>query len=210
MRIAREFVPPGEVIWLERYKVIKPRLRVAGMPAAAAATPSPNEPAAGAGSAGRAQQQAVASKDKCNRGSSSHHAAGQAAAAEEGGNSIRSADSATAARTYRPSSSGLVAALAAVPSAVAGGRIVSRLQPHFTDGLSLIVGGMVVSRNMFLDHVPDAQIAQLKRLVRWMQRQQARGRLVAGSAAGAGAAGSTAPPLQQAMPQRQPVVQFAV
>eukprot|EP00775_Hariotina_reticulata_P013185 gene13185-13316_t len=57
-------------------------------------------------------------------------------------------------------------------AAMAGSRNTMQLQPHATDGLSLIVGGMVVSRNMFADHVPDAQLAQLKRLVRRLQRQQ--------------------------------------
>jgi hypothetical protein len=103
------------------------------------------------------------------------------------------------------------------------------LRPHFTDGLSLIVGGMVVSRNMFLDHVPDNQLAQLKRLVRRLQRQRAvrTGLLMASNAAAAGgsAAGVTTaaagrgwgggvsadvPPRQQMMAARQHAVHFAV
>jgi hypothetical protein len=99
------------------------------------------------------------------------------------------------------------------------------LRPHFTDGLSLIVGGMVVSRNMFLDHVPDNQLAQLKRLVRRLQRQRAvRTGLIAassGAAAGESAAAvagrgwggsmsADVPPRQQTMPARQHAVHFAV
>jgi hypothetical protein len=68
------------------------------------------------------------------------------------------------------------AALEAAAVAVAGKRVVSRLQPRITDGLGIIVGGMVVSRNMFADHVPDKQLYQLKRLVRYLKRQQALGR----------------------------------
>lgn len=54
------------------------------------------------------------------------------------------------------------AALEAAAVAVAGKRLVTRLHPHVTDGLGIIVGGMVVSRNMFADHVPDKQLAQVR------------------------------------------------
>ena len=39
-----------------------------------------------------------------------------------------------------------------------------RLIPHCSDGVSLIAGGMVVSRSMFMDHVPDLQLANLKKV----------------------------------------------
>jgi hypothetical protein len=79
----------------------------------------------------------------------------------------------------RSRSAALEAALTAASAsaaAVAGRRLVLRYKPHLTDGLCLVVGGMVVSRNMFADHVPDKQLAELKRLVRWLQRLQASGR----------------------------------
>jgi hypothetical protein len=57
------------------------------------------------------------------------------------------------------------AALEAAAVAVAGKRLVTRLHPHVTDGLGIIVGGMVVSRNMFADHVPDKQLAQVRQCV---------------------------------------------
>lgn len=83
--------------------------------------------------------------------------------------------------------------------AVAGKRVVTRLQPHITDGLGLIVGGMAVSRNMFADHVPDKQLGQLRRLVRDLKRRQA-----AGQALPAGIAPVTVvqPPQPQGIPAR--------
>jgi hypothetical protein len=94
------------------------------------------------------------------------------------------------------------AALEAAAVAVAGKRVVSRLQPQVTDGLGIIVGGMVVSRNMFADHVPDKQLYQLKRLVRYLRRQQALGKpLPAGIAP---VIVAQAPMQQQGMPARQP------
>jgi hypothetical protein len=39
-----------------------------------------------------------------------------------------------------------------------------RLIPHWSDSVSLIAGGMVVSRSMFMDHVPDLQLANLKKV----------------------------------------------
>jgi hypothetical protein len=219
VRIAREFVPPGEIVWLERYKVVKQRLRPPAAAAAAAdnAAAPPAVPlvpdltavelAAAAGAADPASNTLAA-----------------AAGVQEGSSTAP----ATAASMLRAGSRGLAAALAAAPSAVAGKRTALYLRPHFTDGLSLIVGGMVVSRNMFLDHVPDNQLAQLKRLVRRLQRQRTlhtgliaagNGAAAAGSAAGLAAAaawgwGASAsadvPPRQQAMPLRQHAVHFAV
>jgi hypothetical protein len=198
VRVAREFVPPGEIIWLERYKVTKQRLKP---PAAAAADTALSNPNSSAGLQSAAESSTEAA------------AAAQAAAGST---------AATASSMLRAGSRGLAAALAAAPSAVAGKRTALYLRPHFTDGLSLIVGGMVVSRNMFLDHVPDNQLAQLKRLVRRLKQQQVmrmRNGITAGDGAAEGAAaggrwaaGASAdvPLPQQVMPERQHVVHFAV
>lgn len=79
---------------------------------------------------------------------------------------------------------------------------MSRLQPHITDGLGLIVGGMVVSRNMFADHIPDKQLWQLRRLVRNLKRRQALGEPLPPGVAPVVVA---APPMLQDMPKRQAV-----
>jgi hypothetical protein len=216
VRIAREFVPPGEIIWLERYKVVKQRLRP---PAAAAAdTQAGTEPRSVPNSSSNADVQRDASGNTMPAGA---EAAAAAAAGHEAQAALSSSTAAAAANMLRAGSRGIAAALAAAPSAVASKRTALYLRPHFTDGLSLIVGGMVVSRNMFLDHVPDNQLAQLKRLVRRLKQQQAvRIGLGAGAAAEGAAVGSSqrrvgsasadVPPRQQVMPERQHVVHFAV
>jgi hypothetical protein len=92
----------------------------------------------------------------------------------------------------------------AASAAVAGKRLVLRQRPQLTDGLSLIVGGMVVSRNMFADHVPDKQLAQLKCLVRRLQRLQAAGGGARLQAEGVAPVVATRPPAQQpGMPPRR-------
>uniref|UniRef100_A0A383W0M9 sn-1-specific diacylglycerol lipase n=1 Tax=Tetradesmus obliquus TaxID=3088 RepID=A0A383W0M9_TETOB len=224
VRIAREFVPPGKIIWLERYKVTKQRLKP---PAAAAAA------AAATGMARSVPADAQARSLSLPVSSTGGTPAGDfssavAAAMEPTAAAAAAAGTAatTAAGMLRAGSRGLAAALAAAPSAMAGKRIVLHLRPHFTDGLSLIVGGMVVSRNMFLDHVPDNQLAQVKRLVRRLKLQRAvrsialRTGSAADTAAAAAAATSSGrwaggvsadvPPQQQVMPERQHVVHFAV
>jgi hypothetical protein len=121
--------------------------------------------------------------------------AAAAAAAAAGNSSSKSIASMSMLR-------GGSAALEAAAAAVAGKRLVLRLQPHVTDGLGIIVGGMVVSRNMFADHVPDKQLHQLKRLVRYLRRQQALGQpLPAGITP---VVVAQAPMQQQGMPARQP------
>lgn len=209
VRIAREFVPPGEIIWLERYKVTKQRLKP---PAAAAAAATDAARLVPADAQARSLSLPVSSTGGTPAGDS-----GPAAAAAAAG---------TAAGMLRAGSRGLAAALAAAPSAMAGKRIALHLRPHFTDGLSLIVGGVVVSRNMFLDHVPDNQLAQLKRLVRRLKQQRAVRSIALSTGNGADAAAAAAavgsgrnwaggvsadvPPQQQVMPERQHVVHFAV
>lgn len=155
VRIAREFVPPGDVIWLERCKPL-PYQRGGGY--------------------------------RCGVTAQQVDAAGAPSGRTSGG-----------------------ALAAALPLR----RPAARLCPHLTDGLNLVVGGMVVSRQMFSDHVPDTQFAQLRRLVRRLQRQR---RAAVASAATAqigatggitGAANLTPPPVQ-AMPRRTPTVKFAL
>jgi hypothetical protein len=215
VRIAREFVPPGEIVWLERYKVVKQRLRPPAAAAAAGNAAAP--PAVPLLSDVNAAELGAAA----GAADTASNMAGVAGAQQSSG-----VVPATAASMLRAGSRGLAAALAAAPSAVAGKRTALYLRPHFTDGLSLIVGGMVVSRNMFLDHVPDNQLAQLKRLVRRLQRQRAvRTGLIAASNGGAGGGSAAAaapgrgwgggvradvPPRQQTMPARQHAVHFAV
>lgn len=143
VRIAREFVPPGEVIWLQRSNDTKP--------------PPPRQPASSAG-----------------------HAAAAAAKAPQPQSSAEAALAAGRtphARGIGGGSSVAARLAAAAPSGVLWRRPVSRLTAHFTDGLSVIVGGMVVSRTMFRDHLPDAQLAQLKKFVARLQVQQANGLL---------------------------------
>eukprot|EP00879_Flechtneria_rotunda_P014617 GHRR01015274.1.p1 GENE.GHRR01015274.1~~GHRR01015274.1.p1 ORF type:complete len:332 (+),score=134.11 GHRR01015274.1:416-1411(+) len=232
VRIAREFIPPGEIIWLERYKVVKPWLRLQStkpLPAAAADTRAPSDAAVGgAAMAGRspaattwvaetgsdkpccvdmpdskqpavdAEQQGKALPAEVPAAASSTWGSiDTSEAVIISSDACRGRKAAGAGPTLHVVSAPLAAVLANAPAIVVPQRTVIRLRPHFTDGLSLTVGGMVVSRNMFADHVPDAQLAQLKRLVRWMQRQRARQLLQAAT---------DKAPQQQLIPQRQHAV----
>lgn len=192
VRIAREFVPPGEVIWLERYKVTRPRLRTPlAPPAAATATEitsvaATNKADLQSSSLDKAQaahqvdieiaRVPLPAKSTSTQGTAAEatqnykhtwfsRSNGQLKKFSHTNKSLSSVGTASSVGMSRVGSAALAAA------ALVGNVTVTRLRPHVTDGLSLIVGGMVVSRNMFLDHVPDQQYAQLKRLVRWMKRQ---------------------------------------
>lgn len=248
MRIAREFVPPGEVIWLERYKISRPRLRPLLPTGAAAAAAGANPTAAAAAVVAAAgtslQQRRVASNARSETASSAVSGVSAESNLKDDSSfdapaydvqphiTLNTAAGNSASAANGPAASMARASSAALAAALAGNVTVTRLRPHLTDGLHLIVGGMVVSRNMFLDHVPDAQFAELKRLVRWMQMQQQRqqqslrqqkekqevpnaataaaaaatvdvnGAWRGGSAGSAGRLPSTAVPVQQVMPQR--------
>jgi len=165
-------VPPGEILWLERSKELQPRLRAPNALGRAVSAPADAQPAAGSGTATASTAVARPSQRLLECGGQI-----QVAGHEVNSTQVRSASSAAVGMKHS-ASSGLLrgsAALEAAAAAVAGKRVVSKLQPHLSDGLGLIVGGMVVSRNMFADHLPDKQLVQLRRLVRNLRRQQAAG-----------------------------------
>lgn len=214
VRIAREFVPPGEVLWLERNKQLQPRLRV---PNTRSSLTSPSAPASMQQPALDAPVAVIPTQDRTlhsTLGVNSSSATGavnrslgsqdvtMAAAVAKSGPASSNAVGFLSSKALGSSSMlrGGSAALEAAAVAVAGKRLVTRLQPHITDGLGVIVGGMVVSRNMFADHVPDKQMQQLKRLVRHLKRQQALGRPLP---PGIAPVVVVQPPLQQAVMSRR-------
>jgi hypothetical protein len=217
VRIAREFVPPGEVLWLERNKQLQPRLRVPNTRSSLtspSAVPSMQQPTLDAASAVIPTQDRTlhstldvnsSSANGAMNGNLGSPAAVAATAAVVKSGPASSSSNAVgflSSKTLGSSSMlrGGSAALEAAAVAVAGKRLVTRLQPHITDGLGVIVGGMVVSRNMFADHVPDKQMQQLKRLVRHLKRQQALGRPLP---PGIAPVVVVQPPLQQAVMSRR-------
>jgi hypothetical protein len=78
--------------------------------------------------------------------------------------------------------------------------------PHWASGATLIAGGLIVSRSMFSDHVPDGQYAYLKKTVTHMRRERRAAREAAAAAQQLRAldgGGSSSADSRPTAPQRQ-------
>lgn len=177
VRIAREFVPPGRIIWLEKVKVTFPPRPSSSSsmqpgavsttsamfrslfsnpgsnPASSAATPHGNGAAAGGGPQ---EDQRVQEEADIVERLGGGAVALEAVAAEVSGD----AGSDTASGGGSAGSGERLRVTRRHP------RVRTRLLPCRSSSVAMITEGMVVSRSMFSDHLPDTQYEWLKRVRR--------------------------------------------
>eukprot|EP00877_Chromochloris_zofingiensis_P011272 jgi/Chrzof1/6399/Cz18g09070.t1 len=129
VRIAREFVPPGKLIWLERQKIHVKDLK------------------------------------KSESRSTDYSDSSSAVQLQPGDGSSRRGVTATASsRSVAAPVAAAAPTLLQLPRLSMTKNVIEHLTPHWCDSVTLLRGGMIVSKRMFVDHVPDGQLRNLKRV----------------------------------------------